>query len=445
MAMEIRFYNSLTNKIEKFTSIKENKVTIYVCGPTVYNHPHIGNMRPAVFFDTLRRFFIKCGYEVEYASNYTDVDDKIINKAIEEGVSEKVITERYIKAYEEVSKELNILPATFNPKATEYIGQIVDYIDNLVKTGNAYEVDGEVFFDVKKIEDYGVLSNVDIDNLYQNARIDLNSKKRDQLDFLLWKKTDVGIKWDSPFSKGRPGWHTECCVMIDSLYGDKIDIHGGGSDLKFPHHENEIAQAMATHQNHLANYWIHTGMMDINGDKMSKSLGNVILAKDIINEFGGDIVRLCLLNSQYRQTINFTDKFVLDNRSIYEKIVNCYKQLSLEIQKNNEDLQGFSSKTGEFLEILADDMNLTNGITYLLDAIKIANSLLRSKEKNLDELKDYFYLLNDIIYVLGLSIKPHVLTIEDIKLLKDYDTYKAAKDYENSDKIRKVLQEKGIL
>ncbi|MCI6788482.1 MAG: cysteine--tRNA ligase [Mollicutes bacterium] len=443
--MEIKFYNSLTKKIETFKPIKENEISIYVCGPTVYNEPHIGNMRPVIFFDTIRKFFETVGYKVTYVSNFTDVDDKIITKAINEGVDEKTISTRYINAYLDCLNKLNVEPASLNPKATEYIPSMIDYIQNLINKGYAYIEDGEVFFDVSKISDYGCLSNIDKESLRTNARIAENVKKHSQYDFLLWKKTTEGIKWNTPFCDGRPGWHTECCVMIDTIFKGPIDIHGGGSDLKFPHHENEIAQAEATHNNHLANYWFHTAMMNINGEKMSKSLGNVILTKDAIKEYGADTVRLVLLNNQYRQSINFTDKTVSDNQLILSKISNCIKQMSLKMQINNLDLQGNSKKIEPFLNFLANDFNLPNAITYTLDLVKGGNQIIRNKELNLDELKEVFYALMKIIYILGLSIKPTILDKEDKELLSNYEEAKKEKNFAESDRIRKILIDKNIL
>ena len=323
--MDIRFYNSLSGKIEEFKPIKEKEVSIYVCGPTVYNDPHIGNMRPVVFFDTFRKFLEEVGYSVKYVSNYTDVDDKIIKKAIEEKKTEKEITTFYIAEYEKCLEDLNVAKAYENPKVTDYMNSIISYINGLVEKGAAYVNDGEVFFNVAQDEKYGELSKINIEDLISGARIEQNSKKQNPLDFLLWKNTDEGIKWESPWCLGRPGWHTECCVMIDTIFKGMIDIHGGGIDLKFPHHENEIAQAEAMHHNHIANYWLHTAMMDIKGQKMSKSLGNVILAKDAIKEYGADTIRLLLLNCDYRSVLNFSDDTVKDASSIVTKLASVYK------------------------------------------------------------------------------------------------------------------------
>ena len=246
--MKINFYNSLTNKVEEFVPQVEGKVSMYVCGPTVYGYPHIGNMRPVVIFDTLRRFLTYVGYDVTYVSNFTDVDDKIIKAAKEKGISEKELSEFFTEVFKQNTKDIGSMIPNITPKVTEYIDAIIAYVDNLVKIGAAYEVDGEVYFRVSKIKDYGSLSGINTEDLIAGARVEENSKKESPLDFALWKKTDEGIKWDSPWGKGRPGWHTECCVMIDTIFPSHyIDIHGGGYDLKFPHHENEIAQAEATH------------------------------------------------------------------------------------------------------------------------------------------------------------------------------------------------------
>lgn len=445
--MEIRLYNSLTNRIEPFKTLKENEVSIYVCGPTVYNYIHIGNLRPVVFFDTLRKFLETVGYKVSYVSNFTDVDDKIILKAKEENISEKELTDFYIKAYLDTIHEFNVKDASFNPRVTEYMNQIIKYIDELVKSGNAYVNDKEVFFSVQSINEYGKLSKINLDELKSGARIKENDKKKYPFDFLLWKDTDEGIKWDSPWGKGRPGWHTECCVMIDSIFKGKIDIHGGGSDLKFPHHENEIAQSEAHNHNNIATFWIHNAMMNINGDKMSKSLNNVILAKDALNEFGADVTRLILLNASYRSIINFTDETITSNKAIIEKLNSAYKQANLVMNLNKVILNGKEDKEllEPFLTALADDMNLPNAITYTLELIKKLNLILRSKEVDFNELSKLYYTLNKIFYILGLHIEPNKIEKEDLNLYEQYLDFKSKKDFENSDRLRQELIKKKIL
>lgn len=443
--MDIRFYNSLSGKIEEFKPIKEKEVSIYVCGPTVYNDPHIGNMRPVVFFDTFRKFLEEVGYSVKYVSNYTDVDDKIIKKAIEEKKTEKEITTFYIAEYEKCLKDLNVAKAYENPKVTDFMNSIISYINGLVEKGAAYVNDGEVFFNVAQDEKYGELSKINIEDLISGARIEQNSKKQNPLDFLLWKNTDEGIKWESPWCLGRPGWHTECCVMIDTIFKGMIDIHGGGIDLKFPHHENEIAQAEAMHHNNIANYWLHTAMMDIKGQKMSKSLGNVILAKDAIKEYGADTIRLLLLNCDYRSVLNFSDDTVKDASSIVTKLTSVYKQLNLLLNVNDIDLNGNSTKVKPFLENLANDINIPNGVTNLLDLIKEANVELRKKDKDLNILKEDFYAITKISYILGLHFTPSKLSDDDLSIYKEYIQAKENKDFAKSDELRKILIEKNIL
>ena len=271
--MSIRLYNTLSGKIEEFKPIKPNEVSMYVCGPTVYNHAHIGNARPIIVFDTLRRLFEAQGYMVKYVSNYTDVDDKIIKKAHEENVTEGVVSARYIEAYQKVRDSLNTEPLFATPRVTETMDEIIHFIDKLVQTGHAYQVGGDVYFRVGSVSSYGSFSKQNLEDLQVGARIEENTKKENPLDFALWKETDMGIKWQSPWGEGRPGWHTECVVMIHKEFGDQIDIHGGGMDLRFPHHENEVAQSQALFHNSIAHYWLHNAMININGEKMSKSLG----------------------------------------------------------------------------------------------------------------------------------------------------------------------------
>ena len=443
--MEIKFYNTLSNKIEVFNPIKQGEVSMYVCGPTVYNEPHIGNMRPPVIFDTFVRFLKYLGNDVKYVSNYTDVDDKIINKAIDEKISEIEIANRYIASYRNCLDSLNCLKAYKNPRVTEYIPDIIKYIDNLINVKAAYVEDGEVYFDVTSVPNYGCLSNIKLDELDTGSRIATSENKHSPYDFLLWKKTEKGIKWPTKWCEGRPGWHTECCVMIDSIFGGHIDIHGGGHDLIFPHHENEIAQAEATHHNTIANYWIHTGMVNINNEKMSKSIGNVILAKDAVAVNGADTVRLLLLNCQYRSVLNFSDDTINDTKTILEKLGNVWKQLNLKIAQNNGALQGKSQSMEKFLSALADDLNLPNAITELLENIKLANMEIRKKDVDLKVLENYFYTFQDMVYILGLHNSVKKFSKEDMDLYNEYLEAKKNKDFSKSDILRDDLIKKGII
>ena len=445
--MEIKLYNSLSNKIEEFVPQEEGKLSMYVCGPTVYNYPHIGNMRPVVVFDVLRRFFTYVGYEVTYVSNFTDVDDKIIKAAKEKGISEKELTEFFIEQFKNTSIAIGSMVPNITPKVTEYINAIIAYIDNLVKIGAAYEVNGDVYFRVPKIKDYGALSGINVEDLVVGARIEENSDKESPLDFALWKKTTEGISWPSPWGQGRPGWHTECCVMIDTIFPKHyIDIHGGGYDLKFPHHENEIAQSEATHGNKIAKYWMHNAFINFNNEKMSKSLGNVVYAKDMIEQYGGEVTRLVILSAHYRQPVNFTDDTV--NAAIQEinKMKMVTKQAALLLQSNNLDIDSFKpTYINGFLEALADDLNTSNALMELYNVIKLINAEIRQREKDLEKVGNLFKTLLDMFNILGLDIKYVKLSEEDKKLYQNYIISKENKDFESSDQYRKLLIEKGIM
>ena len=445
--MNIKFYNSLTNKVEDFHPLKEGEVSMYVCGPTVYNYPHIGNMRPVVVFDTLRRFLSYLGYKVTYVSNFTDVDDKIIKEAKKENKTEKELTEFYIQEFKKTTTAIGSLLPNITPKVTEYIDAIIKYVDNLVKIGAAYEVNGDVYFRVTKIKDYGALSGINVEDLNVGARIEENSNKESPLDFALWKKTSEGINWPSPWGNGRPGWHTECCVMIDTIFPEHfIDIHGGGYDLKFPHHENEIAQSEATHGNKIAKYWMHNAFINFGNEKMSKSLGNVVYAKDLINEVGGAVTRLVILSAHYRQPVNFTEETVNAAISEINKMKMVNKQLALKLQVNDVDLsQGKATYIDNFLLALADDLNTSNALSELYNVIKLANQELRTKESDLAKLNDLFKTLNDMFMILGLDIPYVKLDENDKKLYQNYLKSKENKDFEESDRIRNILLERGIM
>ena len=437
--MEVKLFNSLTNKVDVLKPIKEGEVSIYCCGPTVYGDAHVGNVRPPVVFDTLRRFLEYIGYNVKYVSNFTDVDDKIINKAIKENVSESVITDKYIKAYKEVLKDLHVKEHYKNPRVTEYMDQIIKYIADLVDAGAAYVIDGDVFFRISSVKNYGELSNIKMDDLVVGARIDENSKKESPLDFVLWKKTDQGIQWDSPWGKGRPGWHTECCVMINSIFKGMIDIHGGGFDLKFPHHENEIAQAKAHDHNKIANIWVHNGFVNFGNEKMSKSLGNVILAKDAIAKYGGNLVRLLILSTYYRAPVSFTDETIESTKNELLKIEKTYNQLAVKIQLLHGNLSKKDVDIQEFLEALANDFNTSNALTCLFSKIKEANQLLRKNPVELEVLENVFGQINAMLSILGIVLEYPILNEELEKTYQEYLKLKAEMKFEESDKLRDVL------
>ena len=323
--------------------------------------------------------------------------------------------------------------------------QIIKYIDELVKLGAAYEVDGDVFFRISSIKDYGELSNAKIDDLLVGARIEENSKKESPLDFALWKKTDVGIQWDSPWGKGRPGWHTECCVMINSIFGGKIDIHGGGFDLKFPHHENEIAQAKAHDHNKIANLWMHNGFVNFGEEKMSKSLGNVVLAKDAIAKYGGNVMRLLILSTHYRAPVSFTEDTVQSTVNELAKVQKVYNQLAVAIQLANGDLNSKDINVSDFIEAMADDLNTSNAIAAMFEKVKQANVELRKRPLNMPEIQGIFASLSAMLNVFGIKFDMPVLTDELRKTYEEYLALKAEKRFEESDKLREVLMKNNII
>lgn len=445
--MEIKLFNSLSNRIETFVPLEEGKVSMYVCGPTVYDYVHIGNMRPVVVFDTLRRFLSYIGYQVTYVSNYTDVDDKIITKAQKTGKTEKEITDFYIGEFEKDVHLIHSILPNITPRVTEYMPQIISFIDELVKKDAAYIVDDDVYFKVSADPQYGMLSNTNTEDLLIGARIDENMKKQSPLDFTLWKKTDVGVQWDSPWSRGRPGWHTECVVMIQSLFKNgRIDIHGGGFDLKFPHHENEIAQSMASKGHAIANYWMHNGFININSEKMSKSLGNVVTAHEALTKYGGNTVRLLLLSTHYRAPVNFADDMLNNNEKEIQKMQTTYRQIGVKLQLASLSItEGKASDIEAFLKALADDLNTSNALSEVFRVMKDGNTLLRSREIDYEKLQGIFFTLKDMFSILGLEMNVPVLTSSDRELYNDYLKAKQEKDFAKSDEIRQILMERHLL
>lgn len=445
----MKLFNSMSQKIEQFQPIVENEVSMYVCGPTVYNYPHIGNARPIVVFDTLKRTFQALGYNVKMVSNYTDVDDKIIKVAKECGVSEKEITEKFIEAYNADRLGLNAMMPDAAPKVTETMDAIIDFIALLVEKGNAYVVDGDVYFRVNSVSEYGHLSNQQIDDLMVGARIDENSKKENPLDFTLWKRTDEGIQWDSPWSVGRPGWHTECVVMINQEFAGQhlIDIHGGGMDLKFPHHENEIAQSRAAFGTPIANYWIHNGMLNLDGIKMSKSLGNVIWAKDMRAELGGNVMRWLFLGAHYRAPLNINEDAVQTAKTELDKVIKPLKQayakmgLARYVRQNLRDEDLFKS----FLDAMADDLNTPNAFSKLFEAVKALNQSIRQREIDFAKVESVVSAIEAMLDVLGIHNEVLVISEEDIETHAKWREAVAQKDYETADAYRKILMEKGII
>ena len=444
--MEITLYNSLDKKVEVFKPITDKVLNIYVCGPTVYGHMHIGNARPVVFFDTLCRFFKYLGYQVNYVSNFTDIDDKIIRVAKEKGITEKEVSEYYINECLKVSERLNCLKAKYNPKVTETMNEITDFIEKLVDQGFAYTCGTDTYFRTTKIPTYGMLSNQKIDDLNYGSRIDIASEKENPCDFTLWKKTsDDGIKWPSKLGDGRPGWHTECVVMIDKIFGGKIDIHGGGNDLKFPHHENEIAQSMALHHHPIANFWIHNGRVDLNGEKMSKSLGNVIWIKDLITEYSANAYRLLILSSQYRQNINYSSDLMNSFKKEMDKIERTYLSLyrTIEISELSNNGKIINDYMDQFLKEMANDMNTANAITVLYDLVKQINKELRSKERSYD-LADLKTTIDAMFEILGFKMDINPLSIDELELVKNWDSERKNKNFAKADELKEEIVTRGI-
>ena len=447
----MRLFNTLTNKKEEFKPIEEGKVSIYICGPTVYNHAHIGNTRPMIVFDVLRRTFEYLGNDVTFVSNYTDVDDKIIKAAKAEGITEKELTDKYIKAYEDVRAGLNIEDPTYKPRVTETMPEIIDFIQALIDKGYAYEVDGDVYFRVTKVKEYGMLSGIKVEDLIAGASdrtLSVDDKKKESTtDFALWKKTDEGIQFDTPWSKGRPGWHTECVVMINKLFKDgKIDIHGGGQDLKFPHHENEIAQSMAYNGHPIANYWMHNQMINIEGIKMSKSLGNVLWAKDKIVEFVCNVFKWLMLSTHYRNPLNMTEKVIVGVRKEVSKVENATKNASLYLQVNHVPAHDYKKETVDaMVNALEDDLNTSLALTQILDQVKVLNQVMRVREKDNDVIATEYATLVKMGDVLGFLFEGTKLSEEDIALYEEWNAYKKEKNFDEADRVRKELTERGIL
>ncbi len=468
----MKLYNTMTNKIEEFKTIEENKVKMYVCGPTVYNFIHLGNARPIVVFDTLARYFRHKGLEVDFVQNFTDVDDKIINRAIEEGIDASEVSSKYIDYFFEDTEKLNILQDVKRPKVTENMQEIIDIIQKLIDNGFAYEKNGDVYFEVKKYEDYGKLSNQKIEELELGARIDVSEIKKNPVDFALWKRKKDGEPfWESPWGKGRPGWHIECSAMAKKYLGDTFDIHGGGQDLVFPHHENEIAQSKCAYHGNFANYWLHNGFIQINGDKMSKSTGNFFLLREILEKFSGNAVRLFILSTHYRKPINFSFENMTDTKKAlqnivksmnkFEEIVEKYKDENTENVKNLEFSQKIDEFDKKFEDAMDEDMNTPQALATIFDQIRETNKFISTNEGEFSTIyseikKSYDSLKQKIENVFGIAIEAEnavkeeegenmELTKKLIELLiKLRSEARSEKNFKLSDEIRDELKKLGV-
>jgi len=438
-------FNTSTNKKEEFVSIEPKKIKMYICGPTVYNYFHIGNARPFLFFDVVRNFFKYQGFDVLYIQNITDIDDKIIKHANDEEIEYFDFTKRYIEAFFEDLEKLHISKADENPKATDFISEMVSYINELILNDYAYEKEGDVYFSVRKLPEYGQLSGKNIDDLLTGARIEANDNKKDATDFTLWKKAKVGEpSWDSPWGKGRPGWHTECVVMSKKYLGTPFDIHGGGIDLIFPHHENELAQALAVEKKPLANYWMHNGFLNIEGDKMSKSLNNFFTARDVLKLYSADTVRFFFLSKHYRSPIDYNPQILEESKSSIQRFHEVFKKFPVYVEPNyvyNNEL--VISKKSLFTEAMNDDFNTAKAVSYMFDLVKLANQGCLESANLIYELGCILGFFRDIKSDLSNSLDDKSDKLISL-LIEIRNQAKRDKNFVLSDKIRNDLKDLNI-
>ncbi|MDK0618673.1 cysteine--tRNA ligase [Clostridium perfringens] len=452
----MKVYNTLNKKKEEFIPLTPGEVKMYVCGPTVYNFFHIGNGRTFIVFDTIRRYFEYRGFKVDFVQNFTDIDDKMIKKANEEGTTVKKIGDTYIKEYYQDADALNIERATVNPRATEFIGEIIKFVKGLVDKGYAYEVDGDVYFSTKKFEGYGKLSGQNIEDLQSGARISIDERKKDPMDFAIWKAQKPGEPaWNSPWGMGRPGWHIECSCMAKKLLGETIDIHAGGSDLKFPHHENEIAQSEALTGEPFARYWLHSAFVNVNNEKMSKSLNNFFTAREILERYDADVIRFLMLSAHYRQQLNFSEDLLESAKASVERIYNaignlenlidevCREEMNEEEKAYLESLNKYKEK---YIEKMDDDFNTADAITAIFDLIKDTNTNITidsSKELAQKALE----LIRELGAPLGMFQKSTKGNLEEEieALITKRQQARKDRDFALADKIRDELKDRGIV
>lgn len=452
----MKIYNTLTRKKEEFVPIDKDEVKIYVCGPTVYNYFHIGNARPFVVFDTLRKYMEYRGEKVKFVQNFTDVDDKIINKAKEEQVSANDISEKFIEEYYKDAAALNVTKATVHPKVTENMQEIITFVQALIDKGYAYEIDGDVYYSTRKFDGYGKLSRQNIEDLESGARIEVGEKKQDPLDFALWKarKSDDEIAWESPWGMGRPGWHIECSTMSKKYLGDTIDIHAGGQDLTFPHHENEVAQSEAHSGKQFANYWMHNGYITIDNEKMSKSKGNFFTVRDILQDYSGEVMRFFLLSGHYRNPINFSDTLMEQAKQSLTRMENAKSNLKHLIstcqgdisEQEQQTVDSFAQYRQEFITAMDDDLNTADAISAIFELITAINTAVKDgcskafAEKSLE-------VLTELAGVLGLlqqEVADDGVDSQVQKLVDERQEARKNKDFARADEIRDILKEKGI-
>lgn len=455
----LQLYNTLTNQKEKFEPLNPGKVTMYVCGPTVYNYIHIGNARSVVAFDTIRRYLEYRGFEVNYVSNFTDVDDKIIKASQEMNLSVKEITEKFINAFYEDTSALNVKKATLNPRVMDNMDDIIKFIEVLVQKGYAYESAGDVYYKTRKFKDYGKLSGQLIDDLEQGAssRVDDidQDKKQDPLDFALWKKAKQGeISWDSPWGQGRPGWHIECSVMSTKYLGDTIDIHAGGQDLEFPHHENEIAQSEAKTGKKFARYWLHNGFVTIGEEdqKMSKSLGNFVTVHDLLKEVNPQVIRFFMSTTQYRRPIRYSSANLNEAKVNLNKLQTAYENLSYRlkdsVEGNDKEVEvNFANLEKDFVKVMDDDFNVQNGISVVYEMAKQLNVYSEKEKVYTDTINNLINTYKKVVEIFGISFSEEKELLDDTieQLIQERNEARKNKNFKRSDEIRDLLKEQGII
>lgn len=451
----MKIYNTLTRQKEDFKPINDGKVGIYVCGPTVYNYIHIGNARPICVFDVLRRFLKYIGYEVKFVQNFTDVDDKIIKRANEEGVEASEISEKYIKEYLVDLHGLNALEADISPKVTESMDIIIDLIKILVDKGYAYEAGGDVYFRTRKFKGYGKLIKQSIDDLMSGARIDVNDIKEDPLDFALWKAAKEGEPfWESPWGNGRPGWHIECSAMSKYYIGETIDIHGGGVDLIFPHHENEIAQSEAATGEPLAHYWMHNGHINIDNKKMSKSAGNFFTTRDVAEKYGYEAIRYLMIQAHYRSPINYSIELLEACKSSLERLYNCRNSIDRAVSAasdrvlSDEVKEFIDKRKTQFIDALSDDLNTADGLSAIFELVREINSLIACGNASKNDLKACADVFDELTEVLGICYnrkKEETIPEEIMTLAAERQEARKAKDFAKADALRDKISELGYI
>ncbi len=465
--MTVMIYNTLSREKEAFKPLEPGKVNMYVCGPTVYDYIHIGNARPVIFFDVVRRYLEDAGHEVKYVVNFTDVDDKLIRKAEQLELTVQEVAETYIKAFYDDLDSLGVRKATINPRVTEHIPQIIAFIQGLIDTGYAYESEGDVYFRTSKFADYGKLSHQNLDELQFGIRIEVGERKENQQDFVLWKGAKPGeIKWESPFGDGRPGWHIECSAMAREYLGDTLDIHGGGHDLQFPHHECEVAQSEALTGKPLANYWMHNGYIHINNEKMSKSLGNGISVHELVKRVKPNAIRYFMLATHYRSPLNFSDDTAAQAENSVERIANCAANLkhrlsALGAEAAAAGVRGVAPSgdaalderlgeiSGQFNAKMNDDFNTPDAITAVFELVTEANQYMNRADASKEALAAFLTLLERMDAVLGLlpvqAEEEGLLDAEIEDLIVQRTEARKSKNWARADEIRDILTEKNIV